>query len=214
MPAERTQRNRQKREKHRKKKYAQQKHQQRYTPPQPPRKFEIPYGPDFLRAFGPLLFASWSVPRAVRDALGAAARPVPQEVNGVLLLDTGASGTCISMKAATALGLHPTRLQAGYGAGGLHQNPVFLANLEIRITDPKTLMTSAFGWEQEVQGIPDLEKCVPALQLQGHSVEVVGLLGRDILRHSRIHYDGPNGNLRFEFDVSSLGLTPSLQTTP
>lgn len=87
--------------------------------------------------------------------------------------------------------------------------PFFLATLEIRITDKKTGMESTFGWEQEVQGIPDLERCIPGLQVAGHAVEVVGLLGRDILRHCRIHYDGPTGTIQFEFDVASLRITPS-----
>lgn len=209
MTSKRTQRHRQRREKQRKTEYAQQKHRERYGSSQLPTKFETTYGPEFLAANGPLLVGSWSLPRAVLDALTAAGKPIPSEVNGALLLDTGATGTCISLKAANLLGLHPTRLQDGYGAGGVHKNPVFLANLEIRITDPRTQLGSAFGWEQEVQGIPDLEKCVHGLNLLGQPMEVVGLLGRDILRHCKIHYDGPAGRLRFEFDVASLRISPS-----
>ena len=101
------------------------------------------------------------------------------------------------------------RTQKAFGAGGLHDAPVFFANLEIAISDPQTQLGSVFGWEQEVQAIPNLHECVPNLVLNGQPVEVVGLLGRDILRHAKINYDGPNGKLSFEFDVASLQGEPS-----
>jgi len=54
----------------------------------------------------------------------------PPPVVGAILLDTAASGTCISQTAAERLGLKPTRMGVGYGAGGRHENPVYFARLE------------------------------------------------------------------------------------
>jgi hypothetical protein len=105
--------------------------------------------------------------------------------------------------------LQPTRIQEGYGAAGKHSNLVFLARLEIKIVDPKTNQIQGFAWEQEVEGIPELHNFAAPLTWQGQTMTVSGLLGRDILRHARIHYDGPAGRMRFEFDVASIQNQPS-----
>lgn len=153
---------------------------------------------------GPQFLCAWGLPWALEDALRKAGRAVPPPIAGALLLDTGATRTCIALKTATDLGLHPTRMQDGYGAGGRHINPVFLARLEIRIIDPETQVTHTFAWEQEVEGIRELHNFATPLTWQGQTVPVTGLLGRDILRHARISYDGPTGSMQFEFDVASL----------
>lgn len=172
-------------------------------------KFTFVFGPDVLAACGPQFFCEWGVAAATADALQKAGRAIPSPVAGALLLDTGATRTCIALQTATDLGLQPTRMQDGLGAAGKHRNPVFLARLVIRITDPVTELTHHFAWEQEVEGISELHTFAAPLTLQGQRVPVSGLLGRDILRHARIHYDGPTGRMRFEFDVASIQSQPS-----
>jgi len=202
-------RRRQKREAERKKAYKQQRHNERFGQPESPCTIDATVGQAFLYRNGPLLIGSWWLPSASRNALASIGRAVPQQVSGVLLLDTGATNTCISLKAAQTLGLTATRIQDGYGAGGLHRNPVFFATLEISIADEKTGKITTIGWEQEVQGIPDLELHAQGLQYAGESVEVVGLLGRDILRHTRLAYDGIDGRFEITFDLKSLQQQPS-----
>lgn len=114
----------------------------------------------------------------------------------------------MSLKAANALGLKPTRTQVGYGAGGQHNNPVFFASFEVQIRDPKTNTQTAIGWDQEVLGIPDLELC-REVTYGGQLMEVIGLLGRDVLRHCKMTYDGTTGRLDFEFNLASLQIRPS-----
>jgi len=138
-----------------------------------------------------------------------AGRPVPLAIAGALLLDTGATRTCIGLQTATELGLQPTRIQEGYGAAGKHSNLVFLARLEIKIVDPETNQEQGFAWEQEVEAIPELHNFAAPLTWQGKTMTLSGLLGRDILRHARIHYDGPAGRIRFEFDIASIQNHPS-----
>jgi hypothetical protein len=163
---------------------------------------ELTYGHEFLLFYGPLLVASWSVPQAMIDARQQQGLPIPQPAHGSLLLDTGASISCISLKAADALGLTPTRMASGYGAGGPTHNPIFFAKLEISISNQSA--TTSFSWEQEVQGVPDLEKQCQNLQYLGAPTELVGLLGRDILRHTRVKYDGIQGKTRIEFDLTAF----------
>ena len=172
-------------------------------------KFTSLYGSRVLEKYGPHLFCRWGVPEAVSAAMQQVGRPVPPDIDGALLLDTGAARTCIGLQTANELGLQPTRIQEGYGAAGKHRNLVFLARLEIKIVDPETSQEQGFAWEQEVEAIPELHNFAAPLPWQGKTMMLSGLLGRDILRHARIHYDGPAGRIRFEFDIASIQNHPS-----
>jgi hypothetical protein len=196
------------REKARKERQSQRREQQLATPPGVPR-FITEFGCDLLANCGPQFFCTWHIPAADAEAMKKAGRTPPGGIAGALLLDTGATRTCIALKTATDLGLQPRRMQDGFGAGGKHSNPVFLARLEIKIIDLETKGRHVFAWEQEVEGIPELHNFAAPLEWEGRTVPVSGLLGRDILKHARIHYDGPAGRLRFEFDVTSLRRQPS-----
>ena len=132
---------------------------------------------------------------------------VPAPVSGVVLLDTGATGTCISIKAADALGLKATRLAAGFGSGGDTLNPVFQARLHISMTNSEGI-SRVLTWSQEVQGIPKLEEpfIKNPLLYSGGQVELIGLLGRDILATTRFTYDGLVGSLQLDFDLKVMGV--------
>jgi hypothetical protein len=100
-------------------------------------------------------------------------------------------------------------MHEGLGANGKYSNQVFLARLEIKIADPNTKVVHPFSWEQEVEGIPELHNFAAPLKVNGQTVRVSGLLGRDILKHAKIRYDGPAGKLHFQFDVASIQRQPS-----
>lgn len=182
---------------------------QQQAPSNLPYKFTSDYGPDVLANCGPQFFCRWGIPAAMAEAMRKSGRNVPPPIGGAILLDTGATRTCIALKTAIDLGLQPTRMQDGFGAGGKHSNPVFLARLDIQIANPKTNAVQEFAWEQEVEGIPELHNFAAPLAWQGQTMPVSGLLGRDILRFAKIFYDGPAGRLRFEFDIASLQQQPS-----
>ena len=63
--------------------------------------------PEHLAALGPLVVASWSLPHRLVEKLQKQGRPVPQPVTGALLIDTGATKTSVSEKAAGDLALKP-----------------------------------------------------------------------------------------------------------
>jgi hypothetical protein len=163
------------------------------------------YGPEALFATGPLLPATWSVPFVLREALAAAALPLPEPVSGALLIDSGASVTCISAGAAEALALQPTRVSRSYGAAGIHVNAVYLVRLEIVVLDGSSGHGTTVAWEQEARAIPDLDH----IGVDGINAGLVGLLGRDVLRHSRFSYDGIEGTVDITFDIDALQKTPS-----
>src|SRR5712692_2553231 len=73
-------------------------------------KFTSVFGPDILAGCGPQLFCEWEIPAATADAMRKAGRAVPSPISGAILLDTGATRTCIALKTAIDLGLQPTRM--------------------------------------------------------------------------------------------------------
>lgn len=112
----------------------------------------------------------------------------------------------MSIKVANQLGLKPTRMQPGFGAGGQHSNPIFFAGFTLPISDGTR--QSTLSWEQEVLGIPDLDKFRQPVY-QGKPMELIGLLGRDLLAFCRIVYDGLEGRVEFSFDLGALQAAPS-----
>jgi hypothetical protein len=181
------------------------------TPPkaaEPPSGFVHNYGPGVLYAHGPLIMASWTVPTVVEEFLRSHGLDIPLPVTGAMLLDTGATNTAMSIKAADTLGLKATRMAAGFGSGGDTLNPMFNARLHITManTDGKARV---LYWEREVQGIPKLEEHFRSnpLSYAGVQVELIGLLGRDILATTRFVYDGLAGSLKLDFDIKAMGLT-------
>ena len=205
--ASRTDKRREKKAAARKKETARKKHVAKESPTKPPRTFRGAYAsPALLTACGPLLHCEWSIPSVLEQHLSKAGRLVPDPVVGELLLDTGATRTCISMNAAKALGLKPLRLQKGYGAAGAHEAPVYRVKLNIRIT--KASMVTELSWEIEAQGIPNLEDSIAPWKLrlrqEDQEARLVGLLGRDILQHTTVLYNGKNGWFEVNFDLDSL----------
>lgn len=164
-------------------------------------RFLIRYGADFLQHVGPYVGAGWAVPPALETELRRQQKPVPAPVSGYLLLDTGAEKTCISMAAARKLELKPIAKVKGFGAGGEHTFDLVFARLQITILDHRGITTSIW-WDQPAQCVPDLEKHPQGrgVTIQDKPVELVGLLGRDILRLTTIIYNGREGKLQVTFD--------------
>jgi predicted aspartyl protease len=159
--------------------------------PAPARIIRIDLGtPEQLIVAGPLIAASWSVPAPLATALHGAGRPVPPAVPGMLLIDTGASSTCISESAAARLGLRPIRIAQTLGSGGSHPSNMYEAHLQILIEDPKRGVLSNLDIEFQAVGVPQLEQQLPGLTFNGQPTELVSLLGRDFLRNTTMTYRG------------------------
>jgi len=139
----------------------------------------------------------WSVPRALEARLVRSGLHVPQPVPGLLLIDTGASHTCIGEDVAQALGLRPTSVGVTYGAGGRHQSPEYLAHLSFGVPVGHG-QYGTISREQTSMAVPDLDLQFARVQQKELPAGVVwrltGIIGRDILRNMLFAYDGPGGS--------------------
>jgi len=169
------------------------------SPPKVANKFLQRFSPETLEAVGPLVGASWILPGVQLELLKQAGRSIPTPVSGHLLLDTGARSTCISQAVARQLGLKPIGKVKGFGAGGEHINDLVFARLQIAISDHRGF-TTLIWWEMPCQAIPEMERHLGGIEINGQPVVVIGLLGRDILRVATVMYSGKNGTLEVTFD--------------
>ncbi|MFN7975089.1 MAG: aspartyl protease family protein [Acidobacteriota bacterium] len=183
----------------------------------PPSFIDLVYGSvDMLHAVGPLVPAAWTIPAALEETYKENGSPVPSAVHGFLLIDTGATRTCISLEAAAELHLNARRVIRTHGAGGLTENAMFWARLQIDIENARRDVTTA-ELDQEVAGIPGLEANYDRRDVKfskGHGVEpttkvrLIGLLGRDFLRHATLIYEGSQGHVRLSLDRESFRPKP------
>ena len=167
--------------------------------------------PATLTAVGPLIPGAWTIPAALEAWYHRTDTPLPTPVSGFLLVDTGASSTCISLDAANELGLLPRRLASNYGAGGVTSNPVFWARLLVEIQNEHGATTAEM--DDEVVAIPNLEESLRPLDVKAYlkqapessqPVRLIGLLGRDFLSHATLLYEGSKGHCRLTLDVGSF----------
>ena len=172
--------------------------------PRPPSKILQRFdSPDTLAGIGPVVHAAWTIPSSLAAVFEAEGRRLPPPVEGMMLIDTGAQRTCISKHAAELLGLKPIRITKGYGAGGIHENPVYLAHMMMAIRRNSDGATTQINLETEAQGIPELDKHAPIVA-GGQSVTLVGLLGRDLLRFARLDYNGYKGQFEMVFRLKDF----------
>jgi hypothetical protein len=129
----------------------------------------------------PLVNAVLRVTQARADALIAAQQAVPGPQNMVALIDTGASCTCVDPAIITALGLTPTGvatiLTPSTGATP-HTTDQYDASLQIysRLHQPPL-------------AIPVIAVIASNLRVQGFDA----LIGRDVLEHCLLSYNGQSG---------------------
>lgn len=126
-----------------------------------------------------------------------------------MLIDTGATKTCMALDVAQELGLKPIRLEKTYGAHGLQESEVFHARLEVAFVGGGN-QTSMKG-DIDVKGVKDLGAFMNTLKLETSDMfpkRLIGLLGREWLRHGTLLYEGTKGRFQFTLDLSSLPFIP------
>jgi hypothetical protein len=131
---------------------------------------------------GPLVDVSLGPTGALRGALDEAGQAVPTPVAVQLLVDTGASHSCVAAGVLGPLGLHPVGAIA-INTPSSHGVPCAL--YAVRLTLP-------YGGYLDMSVIE-----APSDGMVGQTVK--GLLGRDVLQHGLLIYLGQRGQFTLSF---------------
>lgn len=137
------------------------------------------YGPTLNVLIGPSIH--------LQHAMIAAGVPVPPPVNGVFLVDTGASLTAVDAAIIIPLGLNPT------GAVMIHTpltagNAVSMPQFDLMVYVPGA--ANSQGWL--IESIP-----VMASSFAGQDID--GLIGRDIIDRGLLVYNGHAGHFTLAY---------------
>lgn len=117
------------------------------------------------------------IPRPVRDLMTKAGTPIPAPIKVSALIDTGASASCIREDIAKSLGLNPVGVQ--------------------QISTPSTTATCAeyfVALQLPSMGVIWEGKFI-ATPLPGQNIAC--LIGRDLLSHGVLVYNGQDGSFTF-----------------
>jgi hypothetical protein len=128
-----------------------------------------------LRLRGPIIQVEIQIPTVLGHTLQQKGKPLPQPVTGLCLVDTGASKTCVDAAIVAGLGVSPinkVQVQTPSGSASQYTYPV-------RMSFPGT----------PLPGIEFSSVLGSVLAAQG----IIGLLGRDVLTHFVLIYNGPAG---------------------
>ncbi|PWU10670.1 MAG: hypothetical protein C5B50_25000 [Verrucomicrobia bacterium] len=129
---------------------------------------------------GLLLPVEIHVPQALASALTSQGAAVPQPITGNAMVDTGATGCCIEESLVQRLGLQPIGQVNVCGQSGTRLQNLYLA----RMSFPGS-------------PIPTLELPLIGVQMPGQNL--ISLIGRDLLRHCVLVYNGPLGSYTIAF---------------
>lgn len=133
--------------------------------------------PGRLVEAGPLVRGSWC---RDRDDLG-------REIAGEFLLDTGSSGAMIDLGAAEMLGLFPRGAKSVHGIHGYGSLQLYLARVVLPALSDDGRATF-YSAALECVGVPSLRE-----RNSEHRADVIGILGRQFLRHGRVTIDHLSG---------------------
>lgn len=136
---------------------------------------------DGLRQFGPTLHVVASVPPVMAQALTKAGTPLPTPETGKGLLDTGAGITGIDEDAAKRLGLPAINTIDLASATHVVKAPVYVISLDV---------PTATGLQLETVAVVGM-----SLASQG----LLMLIGRDLLQHCHMSYNGPFGMITLSY---------------
>jgi hypothetical protein len=102
----------------------------------------------------------------------------------------------------TELGLRPFGEDSAHGSNGAHLTSIYLAELVVPFAGDGKWDTSIAS-VLAVAAVPGLSEVMPLADGDG-PIRVVGLLGRDFLRHVTFTYDGPAGKFQLRIGGRDL----------
>lgn len=134
-----------------------------------------------LERHGPLLDVTIAIPNSLKELFEEKGETPPDPVSGKVLIDTGASRTCVDDTIVQSLKIQPIDTTKIITAGGMIQKELYPVILGLPGTDfPHTEFTEVIGVDLNDAGI-------------------IALLGRDVLAHFICVYNGPEGTISLEW---------------
>lgn len=133
---------------------------------------------------GPIIQVRVGISAVLRALLTSIGLSVPPAVQADLLVDTGAEGTAVDDTIIAALGLQPTG-SANMRTPSTGAKPLIIPTFEIELTLPAN----------NPKVFPTLTVCGGHFLTMGYH----GLIGRDVLAHCRMDYDGPRDFVTLSF---------------
>ena len=144
--------------------------------------------PAGLQVTGPVLPVQVEVPSALAAQLQHAGQALPTPVAGFALIDTGASVSCVDAAVIQQLGVQPVGTAQVGTAGGPQSQAIYPARLVFPGTNiPPVDFNHLIGSNLSGQIVA------------GHQGPLIVLLGRDILQHFVVIYNGPAGSFTLTF---------------
>lgn len=145
--------------------------------------------PGGLQLAGPVVPIQIEIPSALAAQLQRVGTAIPAPVPGIGLVDTGASVSAVDKGIVQQLGIQPIGVANVGTAGGQQQQAVFPAKFSFPGTNLPTIeFNQLLGSDLAGQTIPG--------PLPG---QLVALLGRDILQHFVLIYNGPFGSFSLAY---------------
>jgi len=150
---------------------------------------EFAYEPGILQHHGPIIRTDLTVAAIHREALEKAGLPIPPAVQCRFLLDTGSDGTVVKHEFAVRAGLK------------LISENVPLHGVGIDTTGKAYIGRIAFGHRSKIVAGAMHAIFVDTQIVSGTlAVDVIdGVIGRDVLRHFNLSYDGKTGKVRMRY---------------
>lgn len=149
--------------------------------------FNFQRGP--LRFHGPVITTDLTITEAHRDALAAAGDPIPPPVRCRFLLDTGADGCVVKHDVAVKAGLKLINANAP------------LQGVGVDTTGKAYIGRILFGIQSKVlagaQHNISMDTQINSGDLQSTLID--GLIGRDVLEHFVMTYDGKTGRVTLRY---------------
>src|SRR4051812_41581079 len=134
--------------------------------------------PQSLAAVGPVIQIRIEVPSALAASLVAASQIVPNPIDGIALIDTGATITSIHAPILVGMGINPVGVATVGTAGGPKPQSAYAA----RVSFPGTPLP---GFE-----LAQIIGCDLTGQTVLNQQPLIGLIGRDILSRAVLVYNG------------------------
>jgi len=160
-----------------------------------------------LCRIGPLIPAWWAA--TPKDA-PSPNKPSNRNMQGNMLLDTGAGDIAIDEAVVERLGLQPlSEKRDVHGLGGKVSVKIYSPTLIIPVEIMRAIGTAAAGtsammaFTLSAHGLVGLNANHEAHDLRAaNGLPIIGILGRSFLQFTKCVYDGLSGNLVIDIDES------------